>query len=444
MAPAGRVIVADYAPRRAFMPFHDRAERFAVIVAHRRAGKTVATINDTIKRAVLLAKPEGRFAYIAPFYNQAKDVAWTYLKRYAAPVLAATPNESELRVDLLNGARIRLYGADNPDRLRGLYLDGVVLDEYADMAPALWGEIIRPMLADRQGWATFIGTPKGRNDFWRFYERGRSGEPNWLSIMLRADQTGLIDPDELAAARADMTEEEFAQEFLCSFEAAIRGAYFGKEVSEAERDGRICQLEADPSQPVHTAWDLGVGDSTAIWMFQVLHGGLHVVDFYEADGKGADHYVEVLNSKPYNFGVDFVPHDARVREWGSGGRTRIETLKGLGRNPRIIVNAPLDDGINAARLTLPRCRFDAERCAKGLESLRQYRREWDDQRKAFSDRPRHDWTSHAADAFRYLALAWREMRPEPVKAAPKPPAGVSSMTFDQMLKHASKPERSRI
>ena len=211
-----RSLIIPYAPRRVFLPYHNRAQRWSVIVAHRRAGKTVATINDQIKSAITCNKPEGRYAYIAPLFNQAKDVAWTYLKRYATPVLAGPPNETELRVDLLNGARIRLYGADNPDRLRGLYLDGVVLDEAADMHPALWGEVIRPLLADRQGHATFIGTPKGRNSFYDMYQRGFT-DPDWLSLMLRASETGIVAKAELDAAAKDMTPEQYAQEFECSF-----------------------------------------------------------------------------------------------------------------------------------------------------------------------------------------------------------------------------------
>jgi phage terminase large subunit len=172
MAISDRQIVIPYAPRRIFLPYHERTQRWSAIVAHRRCGKTVACVNDLIRAAITLEKPDGRYAYIAPLFNQAKDVAWLYLKRYAQPLLASPPNETELRIDLLNGSRIRLYGADNPDRLRGIYLDGVVLDEYAQMAPSLWGEVIRPLLTDRQGWATFIGTPKGKDKFgfWGIYD----------------------------------------------------------------------------------------------------------------------------------------------------------------------------------------------------------------------------------------------------------------------------------
>lgn len=415
MGSPERRIVLPYGPRRAFLPYHGRRHRWAALVAHRRAGKTVACINDMVRKAVELERPHGRFAYVAPFLSQAKEVAWDYLKRFADPLIT-DKNESELWVELLEKARIRIHGADNPDRLRGAYLDGVVLDEYADMRPSVWGEVIRPMLADRQGWATFIGTPKGRNEFFEIWDRAQQDEA-WFTAMLRASTTGILPQSELDAARLDMTPEQYEQEFECSFEAAILGAYFGKEIAEAERAGRICELPYERVLPVHTVWDLGVGDSTAIWFFQVAGGEIRVIDHYENHGHGLPHYASVLASKPYSYGDDWVPHDAKVRELGTG-RTRVETLLQLGRKPRIVPLHKLGDGINAARLTLQMTWFDRALCADGLEALRQYRADFDERTRAFKDAPRHDWTSHSADAFRYLAMAWREIA-APAPAPPK-------------------------
>lgn len=416
MGTAERRIVLPYGPRRVFMPYHDRRQRWAAMPAHRRAGKTVACINDKIRRAIELTRPHGRYAYVAPFLSQGKEVAWDYLKRFAAP-LVADKNEGELWVELINGSRIRIHGADNPDRLRGAYLDGVVLDEYADMRPSVWGEIIRPMLADRQGWATFIGTPKGHNEFYAKVCEARENPDQWFYAELKASETGILPQEELDDARRSMTPEQYAQEFECSFEAAILGAYFGKEMAEAERTGRICEVPYERDLPVHTAWDLGMGDSTAIWFFQVLPTEIRVIDYYESHGHGLPHYASVLASKKYDYGDDWVPHDARVRELGTG-RTRVETLKELGRNPKLVPSHKVMDGINAARLTLPMVYFDRFKCADGIEALRQYRAEFDEKTRAFKDNPRHDWTSHSADAFRYLAMAWREMAPP----AQKPPA----------------------
>ena len=434
---AVRHIVLPYAPRRAFLRFHERSQRWAVIVAHRRAGKTVACINDLARRAITCDKPDGRFAYVAPLFNQAKDVAWQYLKHFTAPMQAGPPNESELRIDLLNGARIRLYGADNPDRLRGIYLDHVILDEYADMSPSVWGSVIRPLLADRQGGATFIGTPKGRNAFFDIWQRAQK-QPDWLPLMLKASETGILPADELEAARADMTPEQYEQEFECSFEAAITGAYYGREMAEAERAGRICNVPYDPALPVHTAWDLGIGDATAVWFWQAHRGEIRVIDFYQNSGYALEHYAEVLEQRGYRYGDDWVPHDAKARSL-STGRTRVETLAMLRRKPRVVADHRVDDGINSLRVLFPAMFWDKDKCADGLEALRQYRAEYDEKTRAFRDRPRHDWTSHPADAARYMAMAYRELTP-----APTPPPGKTMQTLTiNELWSAQRPQRER-
>jgi len=367
--------------------------------------------------ALKCEKREPRFAYIAPLFNQAKDVAWLYLKHFARP-LDAELNESELRIDLPNGSRIRLYGADNPDRLRGMYLDGAVLDEYADMRPSVWGEVIRPMLADRLGWATFIGTPKGRNEFFEIWDAAKD-RTDWYSVMLRASETGLISTEELEDARASMTPEQYEQEFECSFDAAILGAYFGREMAVAEREGRITEVQYDPALPVHTVWDLGKGANMAIWMFQVAGNEIRVIDHHEgAHSEAIPQCVSVLDGKPYNWGNDYVPHDAKAVEIGTG-RTRVETLLILKRKPVLVPDHEVMDGINAARLTLPKVWFDREKCRDGIEALKQYRAEFDEKLKTFKDNPRHDWASHSADAFRYLAMAWRHEIAKVEKPKPK-------------------------
>lgn len=331
-----------------------------------------------------------------------------YVKRLTSDIPGVKLNESELRADFPNGARIRLYGADNPDRLRGIYLDGAILDEFADMRPSVWGEIVRPMLMDRKGWAAFIGTPKGRNSFHQIYERALQDD-DWFCLLLRASESGLISPDELEAARKELTPEQYEQELECSFSAAIIGAYWAKELAEAEKSGRITDVPYEPALPVHTAWDLGVGDSTAIWFFQVVGKEVRVIDFYENHGQGLPHYASVLSSKGYAYGDDWLPHDAKVRELGTG-RTRVETLISLGRKPRIVPDHKLMDGINAVRQTIPNMWFDAFKCADGLEAIRQYRSEFDEKMKVFKDTPRHDWCSHAADGARYMCMAYRELK----------------------------------
>lgn len=387
-------IDTGYFAREQFDPFHARGQRWSVIVAHRRAGKTVACVNDLLDAALRCTLPEPRFAYIAPFYAQAKDIAWAYLKRFAAPIPGAVPHEQELRVDLPNGGRVRLYGADNYERLRGIYLDGVVMDEVGDMDPRAWSEVLRPALADRHGWAVFIGTPKGRNHFADIWKQAQ-GNDEWFSLMLKASATGIVDPAELADARAAMSEDQYAQEFECSFDAAVVGSYYGKHIEEAERSGRIVNVPWETQIPVNTWWDLGVRDSTAIWFVQLLGREIRIIDYYENSGVGLDHYAKVLKDKPYVYGKHVLPHDIEVVEIGSG-KSRYGTLVGLGVKPVTVCKMhEIEDGINAVRANLSRCYFDRTKCDRGIEAMRLYRREWDDKLKAFKGRPLHDWTSHA-------------------------------------------------
>ena len=289
-------ISTGYRPRPLQADIHRRLKRFSVLVCHRRFGKTVLCVNELIDHAIRARRQRPRYAYIAPLYRQAKQVAWDYLKYYTAAVPNRTASETELRVDFPNGARIQLYGADNPDSLRGIYLDGVVLDEYAQMSPHLWGEVIRPALADREGWAIFIGTPKGHNEFWRKY-RAACADEGWYAALFAASDTDILPPAELDAARRDMTQEEYDQEFECSFEAAIRGAYYGRAMAEAQRTGRIRGVPHDPNLPVDTAWDLGIGDPTAIWFAQLAGPEIHLLDYYEAAGEGLDHYARLLQAR---------------------------------------------------------------------------------------------------------------------------------------------------
>jgi phage terminase large subunit len=382
-----------------------RKERFTVIVAHRRFGKTMLGVTALLEAAASTRRKAARYGYLAPFQRQAKAVVWDLLKDQARGIEVRF-HESELRCDLSNGARISLYGADDPDALRGLYFDGVVLDEFQQMDPRVWSEVVRPALADRKGWAIVAGTPMGRNALWQLYERAKTA-PGWRAALYRASETGVLPAEELAAARAVMSAEEYAQEFECSFDAAIRGAYYGPPIAQAEAEKRIGAVPHEPRLVVHTAWDLGVGDATAIWFYQRHRREIRLIDYEEASGAGLDHYARLLQAKGYAYGEHVLPHDAHVQELGSG-KTRVETLTGLGIRPRVLGAHRVEDGINAVRLLLPRCWFDAEKCARGLEALRHYRSEGDERRQTFRERPLHDWSSHAADAFRYLAMGLRE------------------------------------
>ena len=400
----------DYKPRDVFEDFHNREQRWAVIVAHRRCGKTVACINDLIYKALIDGKEDGRYAYLAPYYAQAKSIAFDYLMRFSEPV-RANHNVSELWVELINGARIRLFGADNADSLRGLYLDGVVLDEFADMKPSLWGAVLRPLLSDRRGWATFIGTPKGHNQFWEIYNNATKDD-SWYVKTLRASQTGLIPQEELDDARKMQTQDQYLAEWECDFESAIIGAYYGKEMRQLTDQGRIREIEYDPMFPVHTAWDLGYSDDTAIWWFQVVHGEIRMLDYHSSNGQPVAFYAGIIQSREkergYVYGTHYLPHDARAKTLASN-KSIIEQLSD--KIPlkclKIVPSLSLQDGIQATRLALTRAWFD-HKCEDGIECLRQYQREYDEDKKVFRDKPRHDWTSHGADAFRMLSIAWKE------------------------------------
>ena len=396
-------VIIPYAPRPQFMPFHNRAQRWAIMVAHRRAGKTVACINDLVKAACLCDKPEGRYAYTAPLYAQAKDVAWSYLKRFTAPIPGTRHFESELRADLPNGSRVRLYGLDNYERLRGNYFDGIVVDEWGDGDPRAWSEVIRPALSDRKGWAVFMGTPKGMNHFHSMWQDAQT-DPTWFKLRLRASETGIVPAEELADARRMMTADQFNQEYETSFEANVVGSYYGQLLSDADAAGRVCRVPYEPAKSVETWWDLGVGDSTAVWFVQHVNSEIRVIDFLEASGEGLPFYAKAIQGKPYVYSRHIAPHDIAVRELGSG-RARIDTARDLGINFEIAPKLGVDDGIHAVRMALPRCWFDAEKTRPGLDALRQYRKHWDERLKAFRSTPLHNWASHASDAFRYGATA---------------------------------------
>lgn len=405
-------VVIPYRPRPVWKGFHASSARWRVAVAHRRAGKTVAFVNEAIKGALTCPRPEPRFGLVAPHLGQAKAIAWDVVKRYCAPVPGVKFNEAELRADFPNGGRLRLFGADNPNALRGLYFDGVILDEFGDMDPSVWTEVLRPSLSDREGWAAFAGTPRGKNAFYELAQKARAGEGDWALWELKASQTGLLSPLELADARANMDPAAFAREYECSFDASVEGAYYAEAFEAVEREGRICRLPVEPTIAVDAWWDLGIDDATAIWLVQDAGHERRVIDYIEVAGEGLPQIVRRLDAKGYRYGRQVLPHDARVRELGTGV-SRVETLEALGlRNIEIVDAQGVADGINAVRLMLARCWFDAERCAPGIEALKQYRREWDGKRQVWRERPRHDWTSHAADAFRYGATS----RPAPVIA----------------------------
>ena len=406
----------SYHPRSVFVPLHSRTQRWGVVIAHRRCGKSIALLNDIIVRA-LHKRPDGmrdQYAMMAPFQVQARQVLWEYLKSYTA-CFAKCPGYSVSEMNLTvtlpdptnlskKGANIMLLGAENAEKLRGIFLSGIVLDEYQDIAPYVWDTIIRPALADRGGWAIFSGTVKGHdNPLWELYERAKSDPANWFSTLLPVSETGVLSADEVEDLKRGMTDEAFQAEFMCDPAATVTGRILLPYI-------KITQIGKVPWQPdggpVITAWDLGMSDSTAIWTAQSVGRELHLLHYYEESGEALAHFVEWLRKLPYakSFGAHLMPHDTNVRELGTGV-SRLETLRNLGmRNIKIVQKLPKSQQIDAARMLLSRCWIDKEGCEKGLRALRGYQFAYDPKRQCFTMSPRHDSASNGSDAFQQLAV----------------------------------------
>jgi phage terminase large subunit len=400
------VIEIPYAPRRYQVAFHDAPERFQVIVAHRRAGKTLGLVNHIIRAALLARHAQPQFAYVAPTYRMAKRIAWDYVKRYSGAIQGSKANASELSVRLPNNAKVMLLGADSIHDLRGIYLHGAVLDEYAMMSPRVFPEVILPALMDYGGWAILAGTPLGANQLKRAYMSAASGtDPNWRAHMLRASETGAIGAADLAIARQNMSTQEYAQEFECSFDAVIKGAYYGEMIAQAERDGRLTRVDYDPALPVIVAVDLGIRDAFACGFIQEHPSAnqVRMFDYREFHGMGLQAVKQEIDRMGYPVAHWIGPHDLAVRELGTG-RSRLEVARGMGMNFAVAANLPLEDGREAVRQVLPTLWVDAGRCETFIDAMRQHRALYDDELEIEGKAAVHDWTSHGADMFRYYCV----------------------------------------
>lgn len=380
-------------------------------------GKTVGCIGDLVVRALHTQKPDARYGYVAPFRQQAKEIAWVYLKNMTEGIRTENPRESELRIKLPNGAWITLYGADNPDALRGLYFDGLILDEFGDMKPSLMGEVILPCLADRNGFLVLIGTAKGRNQFHKYKIMAENNPNEWYYKLAKASETRIIPQNELDRLKATMTDAQYEQEMECSFDAALAGTYYADMINRLDAQGHFVHDHSlyEPGQKVHVAADVGLRDSTAWWFWQPRPDGVAVIDHYEASGMHIDHYLGMLHDKGYDYAEIWLPHDAKaktlatrrstVEQFAAPGTVRPDIYKPADRLPiRIVPKLSIQHGIDAVRLLLPTCYFDYNNCAQGLDALRTYRRQYHEHVQQFSDNPLHDWASNSADGFRYLAL----------------------------------------
>jgi hypothetical protein len=415
---AVKQIVIPYKQREHFKPLHASPKRWKFVVAHRRAGKSVAEINETIKAALTNPRtyPPPRYAYVGPSFAQTKDLIWGYLKHYTSVFGDAVKySESDLQCTLPNGAMINLYGgAAAYERMRGLYFDGIVLDEYPLLNPAVFSTVVRPCLADYRGWAIISGTSNGDDHFHELKKKNEK-DPAWDFFIIPVTETDALHPDEVTEMTKDMTPEEYAREMLCRFDAPIEGAYYADLMNKAEEIGRITGVPHDPNALVVTWWDLGIDDQMVVWFVQFVGKEIHVIDCLVDSGKGLDvfalmikgHYgfdEEHKHRQAYNYGAHIPPHDVKTREL-STGRTRYEILSQL-LQPSPVVVAPMvgiEDGIAAVRSILPMCYFDKVRCAAGISALRNYHR-------SRGGKPVHNWASHPADGFRTGAVSLNQTR----------------------------------
>jgi hypothetical protein len=396
-----------YVPREQFVAFHNRKQRWGAMNTHRRAGKTVALVNDLVFGALECELYKPQLAYIGPTYAQAKRVAWTYLKDYAEPYMSRPPQEAELKVTLHGDRTLYVLGADNADALRGMYLDGGVGDEYALFRPSVFPQVIRPTLSDRNGWFVFASTPRGKNLFYQVVKEART-DPDWFFLELRADTSGIIPRGELEQLRKHMDPEEFAQEYLCSFDSALKGAIYADELNDAFLHGQIKANLYDPNLQTHVVFDLGFTDATVAIFWQegpYSRGDLpvRIVHVESTQGKDIFHHIEKIHTFSGEIGDVWLPHDARAKNLQTG-RSLVEQFLKEGIRPRLVPNHKVRDRIAATRRLFPLIAFEDAACEDLIEALKGYRRVWDDKHLIFSDVPLHDWCSDYADSFGYMCV----------------------------------------
>lgn len=387
----------------------ERGTKRAIAIWHRRAGKEKTFINWTAKAAF---QRVGTYYYIFPTYSQARKVLWdgrdksgfAFMDHFPKEVVTKR-NESELRIELINGSSVQLIGSDNVDSIMGTNPVGCVFSEYALQDPRAW-DYMRPILRENGGWAVFDYTPRGKNHGYDLYQMAK-GNPDWFAQILTVNDTGVLTEADIQAEReAGMSEELIQQEFYCSFEGVQSGAVFGRQMQQAETDGRICGVPWQPEFPVDTWWDIGTGDPTAIWFTQDVGKEVHVIDYYENSGAGVgiDYYARHLQSLPYVWGVHHGPHDLEAHSFAAGGKSTREVAASMGLQFKVTEKLDKQSQINAGRVFMQRCYFDRVKTARGRDALVSYHYTWDDKRKAFSDLPYHDWASNGADAFMQLAV----------------------------------------
>lgn len=398
-------------------------------VWHRRAGKDLTDLHLTAWASL---KRVGTYWHMLPEYKQAKKAIWDGRTGDGKRFIDAFPeqyrkktNNHEMKIEMENGSLWQLVGSDNIDSLVGTNPVGIVISEYALTNPRTW-PLLEPILMENGGWVIFNTTPRGHNHAYDLAEMAQSN-PSWYYQRLTVEDTDVISDEQIEELRRQNTPEEIIQqEYFCSFEGALVGAYYAKELQVAEKENRITNCPVSDMHEVHTYWDIGVSDYTSIWFVQFVGREIWLVDFYQENGYGPDHYWKMLKEKGYNYGSHVLPHDADQRQFTLGAKTTVQIMKEMGmKGIKVQGRTPnLMDDINATRLLLNRCVFDREKTREGLDALKSYTKKYDDNKKMFLDKPLHDWSSHAADAFRYMAKGYyKEQGMEPVRADTSPLIG---------------------
>lgn len=390
----------------------------AAAVWHRRAGKDSLCLNWGCRSALLQV---GNYWHMLPEQKQGRKVIWDAVNPHTGIRLIdqAFPEairdgkrDDEMIIRVKNGSTWQVVGSDNYNSLMGAPPRGVVFSEWSLAKPMAW-DFIRPILAENGGWALFIYTPRGRNHGWDVYEMARKN-PDWFAEILSVNETNAIPMSVIEEERrSGMPEEFIQQEYYCSFNSPLAGAFWGQQLDQIEKAGQITKVDATPEFSVKTAWDIGFTDDVAIWFYQPTFLGIKIVDYYENRGKDVPHYAEVIRNKPYNYETHWLPPDAKAQTFAAGGRTVIEQLVNLlGMDKcRLLTKQDPEDWIQAARVIIPRCWFDATRTEQGMKSLRAFQREWDEDRRCFKEKYLHNWASHAASAFGVLASVYVEENP---------------------------------
>lgn len=410
-----KIIKSPYVPRPHQQEMRTKMKRFNVFVMHRRAGKTFFCVNTIGEKLLTCDLKNPQAAYIAPEKSQAKRITWKYFKDCLGFIPGIRFFETELKVEfpVPNGSTATIYieGAEEIDRLRGLYFDMVVLDEVAQMPRNIWSEVLLPALSDRKGEAIFIGTPQGRNFFYELYERGLSGKDNWFSMILPVSKSGVFTEEEANSFRDEMGQELYNQEYECDFNATFSGSFFGKQIVQMRQEGRIGYFPYDNRFPVVTAWDLGTADKTVIWFAQYINGNIYIVDYFEDADQTTDHYINILKRKGYSYSYCILPHDAKQR-WGSR-LTRVGEISAAGFHTYVLGRVAVIEGINAGRAIFPKCYFNKNTTEMGLNSLFTYKAKSNPTFGVQKTEEVHDEHSHAGAAWRYLALGLKESMMKP-------------------------------